>query len=184
MPPKAAGGLAGTSAKRLAREINDLKKGELPQGCVCQPGDENMWEWTASIEGPPGSPYEGGVFHLAISLPADYPFRPPRVAFNTRVYHCNINAQGAVCLDILKGAWSPALSIVKVLLSLASLLADPNPHDPLVPDIAQRYLKDRKGHDQTAKDWTTKYAKPKSTKSAAEGSSKTPKAIEVITIDD
>merc|ERR1719253_1049377 len=87
--------------------------------------------------GPPDSPYAGGVFFLDIHFPADYPFKPPKVHFTTRIYHCNINSNGGICLDILKDQWSPALTISKVLLSICSLLTDPNPDDPLVPDIAQ-----------------------------------------------
>ena len=39
----------------------------------------------------------------------------------------NISEKGNVCIDILKNNWSPALSIFKVVLSLSSLLTDPNP---------------------------------------------------------
>jgi len=61
----------------------------------------------------------------------------------------------------LQSQWSPALTIGKVLLSICSLLTDPNPDDPLVPDIAKLYKGDRAKHDQTARDWTAKYAVPK-----------------------
>ncbi|GAA5976528.1 hypothetical protein JCM11641_001330 [Rhodosporidiobolus odoratus] len=177
------------SSKRIAKELNDLKKDQLPQGC--QAGlinDNNVYEWQAAIDGPPESPYDGGRFNLRITLPSDYPFRPPKVQFMTKIYHCNINAQGGICLDILKNQWSPALSIVKVLLSVASLLADPNPHDPLVPDIAQRYLKNRKDHDKQAKEWTQKYAIPipkvtSSSKGSKEEPAKKKKEVEVLVLD-
>ena len=68
--------------------------------------------------GPEESPYTGGVFFLDIHFPADYPFKPPKVSFTTRIYHCNINSNGGICLDILKDQWSPALTISKVLLSV------------------------------------------------------------------
>merc|ERR1711988_1696750 len=112
----------------------------------------------ATIMGPKESPYVGGVFFLNISFPSDYPFKPPKVHFTTKIYHCNVNASGAICLDILKDQWSPALTISKVLLSISSLLTDPNPSDPLVPEIAQLLLNDKGKHDQNAKDWVRKHA--------------------------
>ena len=89
--------------------------------------------------GPTDSPYQGGIFFLDIKFPQDYPFMPPRCTFKTKVYHPNINASGGICLDILKNQWSPALTTSKVLLSITSLLSDPNPDDPLVGEIAALY---------------------------------------------
>ena len=63
--------------------------------------------------GPPDSPYSGGVFFLNITFPTDYPFKPPKVQFITKIYHPNINANGSICLDILRDQWSPALTISK-----------------------------------------------------------------------
>lgn len=93
--------------------------------------------------GPSNSPYAGGVFFLDIHFSQDYPFKPPKITFRTKIYHCNISSAGAICLDILKDNWSPALTISKVLLSICSLLTDANPNDPLVANIAQQYLHDR-----------------------------------------
>ena len=93
--------------------------------------------------GPEDSPYSGGVFFLNIVFPPDYPFKPPKVTFTTKIYHCNINSNGSICLDILKDQWSPALTISKVLLSISSLLTDANPDDPLVPEIANLYKTNR-----------------------------------------
>ena len=104
--------------------------------------------------GPQGSPYAGGVFFLNVTFPTDYPFKPPKVQFTTKIYHCNVNNNGSICLDILQSQWSPALTISKVLLSVCSLLTDPNPDDPLVPEIARLYKTDRQKHDGTAQEWT------------------------------
>lgn len=71
--------------------------------------------------------------HIAKGL-VTTPFpHTPQVTFRTRIYHCNINSNGQICLDILKDQWSPALTISKVLLSVCSLLTDPNPRKPSPP---------------------------------------------------
>ncbi len=108
--------------------------------------------------GPKDSPYENGVFFLDINFPADYPYKAPRVTFSTKIYHPNINSSGGICLDILKDQWSPALTISKVLLSICSLLTDPNPDDPLVPSIAELYNRNRKEYELKAKTFTLQFA--------------------------
>ena len=108
--------------------------------------------------GPEGTPYFGGVFNMSIKIPTDYPFKPPKVQFITKIYHPNINKHGGICLDILKDQWSPALTISKVLLSISSLLTDANPDDPLVPEIANIYKSDMAKYENTAREWTKKYA--------------------------
>lgn len=145
------------SLKRIKKELEELIK-DPPVGCSAGPVGDDLYHWQAIITPPAGTPYSGGTFCLAIHFPSDYPFKPPKVSFTTRVYHCNINQNGAICLDILKDKWSPALTISKVLLSIMSLLSDPNPSDPLVPQIADIYIKDREQHDRIAAEWTRKYA--------------------------
>jgi len=76
--------------------------------------DETPMQAQATIMGPGDSPYSGGVFFVMIHFPPDYPFKPPKVQFQTKVYHPNVNSQGSICLDILKEQWSPALTISKV----------------------------------------------------------------------
>jgi ubiquitin-conjugating enzyme E2 D/E len=146
------------SAKRIVKELKELEQ-DPPAGCSAGPqNDQDIYKWTATLLGPDDTPYAGGVFNLFIQFPTDYPFKPPKVAFTTKIYHPNINAQGGICLDILKDQWSPALGIAKVLLSISSLLADANPKDPLVPEIARIYESNREEFNRTAREWTLLYA--------------------------
>jgi len=146
------------AAKRINKELKDLAK-DTPANCSAGPKNANdLFNWVATIMGPTKTPYADGVFNLEIQFPPDYPFKPPKIKFVTKVYHCNINASGGICLDILKDNWSPALTISKVLLSICSLFSDPNPDDPLVPEIAKLYKTNRKQHDANALEWTRKYA--------------------------
>ena len=145
------------SINRLTKELKDIKN-DPPANCSAGPNGENMFEWQATILGPEGTPYHGGVFFLKINFPSNYPFQPPKIRFETKIYHCNINSNGGICLDILKGQWSPALTVSKVLLSISSLLSEPNPDDPLIPEIAKLYKKDKAKHDMNAREFTIKYA--------------------------
>lgn len=145
------------SSKRIQRELAEITL-DPPPNCSAGPKGDNLYEWVSTILGPPGSVYEGGIFFLDIHFTPEYPFKPPKVTFRTRIYHCNINSQGVICLDILKDNWSPALTISKVLLSICSLLTDCNPADPLVGSIATQYLQNREEHDRIARLWTKRYA--------------------------
>ena len=143
--------------KRLTKELDDIQKESIPN-ISAGPIKDDLFEWSAVILGPEKTPYEGGVFYLDIHIPLNYPFKPPLINFKTKIYHPNINTQGFICLDILKQNWSPALTISKVLLSILSMLTDPNPNDPLMPDIANQYVKNRAEYEITARDWTQLYA--------------------------
>jgi len=146
-----------SATKRINKELQDLSK-DPPSSCSAGPVGDDLFHWTSTILGPKDSPYESGIFFLDIHFPTDYPFKPPKIRFTTKIYHCNVNSNGSICLDILNAQWSPALTISKVLLSICSLLTDPNPDDPLVPDIARLYKNERSKHDATAVKWTKQYA--------------------------
>ncbi|CAO3628148.1 unnamed protein product [Mucor hiemalis] len=156
MKKKTADKSMSSSAKRISKELAESL--DPPSNCSAGPKGDDLYEWVSTIAGPSDSPYAGGIFFLDVHFPQEYPFKPPKVVFRTRIYHCNINSQGAICLDILKDNWSPALTISKVLLSICSLLTDANPHDPLVGSIAQEYLTNREEHDSIAREWTKRYA--------------------------
>ena len=142
---------------RIKRELKDLLK-DPPMNCSASPVDNDNYHWKACIYGPADSPYHNGIFELDIRFPIEYPFLPPKIVFLTKIYHPNINSAGSICLDILKDQWSPALSITKVLLSICSLLDDPNPDDPLVLDIANQYRENRTQYESEARAWTIQYA--------------------------
>jgi len=128
------------------------------KGISIDPNDEDLGVWNASIEGPVDTPYEGGVFYMTIIFPNEFPFRPPKVKFVTKIFHPNINSEGSICIDILRDNWAASLTIQKVLLSIISLLNSPNPDDPLVPEIAKMFKENREKYIKTAKEWTFDFA--------------------------
>ena len=146
-----------STIQRLKKELEDLQNNP-PTNCSEGIIKDDIYHWQATILGPHNSPYENGVFYLRIEFPQDYPFKPPRVSFITKIYHCNINNTGSICLDILKDQWSPALTISKVLLSICSLMDDQNPNDPLMTENANLYLNNKAEFIETAKNYTSKYA--------------------------
>jgi len=144
--------------KRLQHEYEEITSNP-PSNVSAGPIDDNdMFKWQATIVGPAGTPYEGGIFNLTIDFPGHYPFQPPKIMFKTQIYNCNISSSGRICLDILKDQWAPALTVSAVLLSISSMLDEPNPRDPLMPQIAQQFENDRLTHDSIAREWTLKYA--------------------------
>lgn len=146
-----------STLQRLQYELKNAK--ELDEyGIIIETDETNIYKWTITMQGPDDSPYQEGTFKLSVEFPSNYPFAPPSINFITKIYHCNVNNSGGICLDILKEQWSPALTINKVVLSIISLLNDPNPDDPLIPEIAQIYLNDRAQYIENAKRHTLIYA--------------------------
>merc|ERR1711860_282720 len=147
---------------RMKREIENLSKNP-PSGVSCWPASEDrLDELEASLIGPDESPFEGGVFSLKVTIPERYPFEPPNVQFVTKVYHPNVDTSGRICLDFLKmppaGSWKPSLNVAAILTSIRVLLAEPNPKDPLMVDIAREYESQPVKYEHTAREWTKKFA--------------------------
>ncbi|KAL2465504.1 Ubiquitin-conjugating enzyme E2 27 [Abeliophyllum distichum] len=127
---------------RVQKELQECNRDFEVSGIKVIPkSDANLAHLLGTITGPLGTPYEGGTFKIDITLPDGYPFEPPKMRFATKVWHPNISSQsGAICLDILKDQWSPALTLKTALLSVQALLSAPEPDDPQDAVVAQQRL--------------------------------------------
>jgi ubiquitin-conjugating enzyme E2 D/E len=144
--------------KRLHKEYENILSYSYFNISAQPTSIDNLFEWSAIIIGPKDTPYEGGIFNLEIKFPAEYPFRPPKIKFITPIYHPNINKSGDICIDFLRDQWTSTLTIRTSLLSICSILGDPNIDDPLVPEIANLYKRDKDLYIKRAKEWTDRYA--------------------------
>lgn len=127
---------------RIRREIKEMQNNP-PENTTASLIDKNdVNRWQATIKGPKGTDYEDITYRIELTLPPNYPFSPPVVRFITKILHVNIK-NGEVCLDILKTEWSPALTIGKLLLSLSTLLNEPNFDSVFDTGAYEIYKKDR-----------------------------------------
>ncbi|KAI1789977.1 ubiquitin-conjugating enzyme/RWD-like protein [Ganoderma leucocontextum] len=144
--------------RRVNKEIADCKNDKQSRVTI-DLVDESPFHLIGSFDGPEDTPYEGGRFQVDITIPDNYPFQPVKMKFITKVYHPNISsASGAICLDILKDAWSPVLTLKSTLISLQSLLCSPEPRDPQDAEVAKHYMTSKSSFEETARYWTMIYA--------------------------
>ncbi|KAL8743567.1 MAG: hypothetical protein Q9190_004100 [Brigantiaea leucoxantha] len=128
--------------KRLQTELMQLMMSSTPDISAFPNNPENLLHWTATIFGPDATPYAGLTFKLSFEFPLSYPYTPPTVLFKTPIYHPNFDFSGRICLDILKDKWSAVYNVQSVLLSLQSLLGEPNNASPLNGQAAELWDKD------------------------------------------
>ena len=145
---------------RIKKEYQDLQK-EKNSNVKVKLVDNDIRHWKGRIKGPIDTCYQGGIFDVDIVIPNEYPFKPPKMKFDTKIWHPNISSvTGAICLDILKNEWTPALTIRTALISLQALMCEPVPDDPQDAVVAKQYKSDINLFNATAKQWVEEYANP------------------------
>ncbi|KAI5403321.1 E2 ubiquitin-protein ligase peroxin 4, partial [Lathyrus oleraceus] len=152
------------SRARLFKEYKEVQREKTADPdiqLVCD--DSNIFKWTALIKGPSETPFEGGIFQLAFSVPEHYPLQPPQVRFLTKIFHPNVHFKtGEICLDILKTAWSPAWTLQSVCRAIIALMAHPEPDSPLNCDSGNLLRSgDVRGYRSMARMYTRLAAMPK-----------------------
>mmetsp|Transcript_28228 Transcript_28228/g.39017 ORF Transcript_28228/g.39017 Transcript_28228/m.39017 type:complete len:195 (+) Transcript_28228:2-586(+) len=152
--------MAGSeTAGRVQKELREIQR-DTASGVSVDMVDNSFEKLIGSIKGPESTVYSGGIFKVDIQIPRAYPFEPPKMRFITKVWHPNVSSQnGAICLDILKDAWSPALTLKTALLSVQALLSSPEPDDPQDGVVAKQYITEHEVYLSTARYWTDAFAK-------------------------
>ncbi|KAJ3896563.1 ubiquitin-conjugating enzyme [Lentinula edodes] len=134
------------------------------ENIVVEAKEDNLFEWDCIIIAESDSPYKGGKFKFALSLPQNFPFKAPSVTFKTKIYHPGINEEGAICVPVLRDEVRltffnhlySGFSGTAVLCIIQEKLNNPSPDDPFEPDIAALLKNDKSKFLATAKEWTKK----------------------------
>ena len=153
---------------RILRDLKNLQKNPVP-GIFVEPVEGNIFILHGTITGPSDSPYDGYMWKIRMNIPQDYPFKPPTVNFVDKIFHPNISyTTGAVCVSILKeepsgvsrdgGYWNPSLNIGAILLSIQSLLMDPNTSSPLNGEASHLLDTNVSAYNEKVKQDAKKYA--------------------------
>lgn len=141
------------ATRRLQKELQAIK-----DEYNIHVDDSNILTWQVLIL-PSKQPYNKGAFRIEINFPAEYPFKPPKITFKTKIYHPNVDEKGQVCLPIILAEhWKPATRTDQVIQSLVALVNDPEPEHPLRTDLAQEFTKERKKFYMKAEEHTKKFA--------------------------
>ncbi|GAA5887096.1 hypothetical protein JCM6882_009445 [Rhodosporidiobolus microsporus] len=136
-PATGAANNAASVAKRLQSELMSLMMSPPAAGITAFPeSDSDLTRWVGRMSGPEATPYEGHTYAISLKFPPEYPYKAPTIRFESTCFHPNVSLQGDICLDILQNKWSPALSVSTILVSLQSLLGEPNNASPLNVEAA------------------------------------------------
>merc|ERR1711977_317865 len=146
----ASGSGSAMANKRLQAE---LRKNNPPvtAGTTIKLVNEDLYKWEIIMDGPPESIYSGGHFRIHLDFPLQFPFKPPTVAFQTKIWHPNVtnDDKGSMCLGILRpDVWKPASSVSGVLELIRALLQEPDIDDAVETSIADQYKNDRKAFEK------------------------------------
>ena len=145
------------ASRSLMKELEEIRKCGIKIFRNIQVDEANLLTWQGLIV-PNNPPYDKGVFRIEINFPIEYPFKPPKITFKTKIYHLNIDEKGQVCLPVISAEnWKPATKTDQVIQSLIALVNDPQPEHPLRADLAEEYSKDRKKFCKNAEEFTKKY---------------------------
>jgi ubiquitin-protein ligase len=123
--------------------------------------NDNLNSWNLTLPGPAGTPFAGGIFSLVLTLPPEYPFKPPEVNFRTKIWHPNVtnDGKGVFCMGVLRpDTWKPSSKLRDVLELVVKLVIEPDANDPVEADIAKEYLNDHRKWERKAREWTAMYA--------------------------
>lgn len=126
-------------SKRLQQELMSLMMSS-DKGISAFPDGDKLLSWVGTVEGPIDSVYEGLKYKLRLEFPAGYPYTAPTVRFITPIFHPNVDTHGNICLDILKEKWSALYEVRTILLSIQSLLGEPNNDSPLNTQAAALWV--------------------------------------------
>jgi len=144
------------ATRRLTKELNDIRKSGSSVFKNIKVDESNILVWSGLLV-PESPPYNKGAFIIDIVFPAEYPFKPPKVSFRTKIYHPNVDEKGQVCLPIVSAEnWKPATKTDQVIQALVALINDPEPEHPLRADLAEEYTRDKKKFMKNAEDFTKK----------------------------